>query len=69
MKACRFRLFRKVSDVVFVTRDGLILSDCDLRVLQSLRRKRLIKSRNGAPYIISMRGRRMVRAQYDNQGI
>lgn len=59
---------RKVTDVLCVTRDGLILSDCDLRLFQSLRRKGLIESRGGAPYRISLSGRRAVRAQLDNQG-
>ncbi|SIS50210.1 YjhX family toxin [Phaeovulum vinaykumarii] len=59
---------RKVSEVTCFTREGAVLSDCDLRVFQSLRRKGLIESRNGAPYRISLRGRRMVRAQHDNQG-
>ncbi|MEX5728354.1 uncharacterized protein YjhX (UPF0386 family) [Rhodovulum iodosum] len=59
---------RKVTGVTCVTREGLILSDCVLAVFQSLRRKRLIESRNGAPYTISYRGRCTVRAQFDNQG-
>ncbi|MCB1400426.1 MAG: YjhX family toxin [Rhodobacteraceae bacterium] len=59
---------RKIVDVTCVTREGMILDDCDLRTFQSLRRKRLIESRNGAPYTISYRGRRSVRAQLDNQG-
>ncbi|MBN2630252.1 MAG: YjhX family toxin [Rhodobacteraceae bacterium] len=59
---------RKVTDVTCVTREGLILSDCDLTVFQALRRKRLIESHDGAPYAISYRGRRAVRAQLNNQG-
>jgi uncharacterized protein YjhX (UPF0386 family) len=59
---------RKVVDVTCVTREGLILSDCDLAVFQALRRKRLIESRGGGPYAISRKGRGAVRAQVDNQG-
>ena len=32
-----------------VTRDGWVLSDCDLAVFRSLRKKRLIASRDGKP--------------------
>lgn len=59
---------RKVTGILCVTRDGHILSDCDLTTFQALRRKRLIESRNGGPYTLSLKGRRMVRAQHDNQG-
>lgn len=58
----------KVLDVMCVTRDGAILSDCDLATFQRLRRKRLIASQSGAAYRISYRGRLSVRAQPDNQG-
>lgn len=59
---------RKVTEILCVTREGMILEDCTLAVFQSLRRKRLIESRGGAPYRISLAGRRAVRAQLDNQG-
>jgi uncharacterized protein YjhX (UPF0386 family) len=59
---------RKVDEVLCVTRDGLILSDCTLQVFQRLRRKRLIGSQAGGPYHISRLGRLSVRAQLDNQG-
>lgn len=58
----------KIADVLCITREGLILSDCDLETFQRLRRKRLISSQAGAPYRISYRGRLSVRAQLDNQG-
>jgi len=59
---------RKITDVTCFTRDGLVLSDCDLPVFLALRRKRLIESRAGSAYRISQRGRLAVRAQLDNQG-
>ncbi|PTW59710.1 hypothetical protein C8N35_10694 [Breoghania corrubedonensis] len=59
---------RKVNEVICVTREGQVLSDCTLQVFQSLRRKRLIRSEGGKPYIITYRGRRAVRAQFDNKG-
>lgn len=58
----------KVDDILCVTRDGLILSDCTMPVFQRLRRKRLIASLGGGPYRISRLGRLSVRAQHDNQG-
>mgnify|MGYP001766277106 FL=1 len=59
---------RKVTEVLCLTREGLVLSDCTLGIFQSLRRKGLIESRGGSPYRISLAGRRAVRAQADNQG-
>lgn len=58
----------KVDEVLCVSRDGLILTDCTLSVFQRLRRKRLIASESGAPYRITRLGRLSVRAQLDNQG-
>jgi hypothetical protein len=58
----------KIDNILCVTRDGLILSDCTLQVFQRLRRKRLIASAGGGPYRISRLGRLSVRAQADNQG-
>lgn len=57
----------RVTEVTCVTRDGFILSNCTLEVFGKLRRKRLIESRDAAPYRISDRGRRNVRAQADNR--
>lgn len=58
----------KIDDILCVTRDGLILSDCSLAIFQRLRRKRLIASEGGGPYRISRLGRLSVRAQVNNQG-
>ncbi|MEZ5685530.1 MAG: YjhX family toxin [Paracoccaceae bacterium] len=57
----------KITEILCITRDGLILSDCDMGLFQRLRRRRLIESRGGAPYRISRRGREAVRAQPDNR--
>ena len=59
---------RKITLATCFTRDGLVLSDCDLTVFQALKRKRLIESHAGGAYRISRRGRVAVRAQLDNQG-
>jgi uncharacterized protein len=58
----------KVTDILCVSREGMILSDCSLSVFQRLRRKRLIASEGGGPYRITRLGRLSVRAQTDNQG-
>ncbi|WP_073955147.1 YjhX family toxin [Thalassospira sp. TSL5-1] len=58
----------KVTSVTCFTRDGMVLSDCNLTVFNRLRKKRLIESRSGCPYRISKHGRVSVRAQLDNQG-
>jgi uncharacterized protein YjhX (UPF0386 family) len=58
----------KIDEVLCVSREGLILTDCTLSVFQRLRRKRLIASESGAPYRITRLGRLSVRAQLDNQG-
>ncbi len=58
----------KITDITCFPREGTVLSDCTLAVFRALHRKRLINSRDGAPYRISRRGRLSVRAQADNQG-
>lgn len=58
----------KIHAVTCLTREGMILADCDLDVFTRLKRKRLIESRSGSAYRISRRGRNAVRAQLDNQG-
>ena len=56
----------KVTDVTCWTHDGMVLEDCTLPLFSRLRKRRLIESRSGAPYRISLRGRRAVRGQLDN---
>ena len=57
----------KLRAATCVTRDGRTLSDCTMAVVRTLLRKGLIRSREGAPYRISRRGREAVRAQLDNR--
>jgi len=61
------RYGRKIVEIMCVTRDGFILSDCTMDVFLRLRRRRLIESRNGGPYHISQRGWQSVRSQADNR--
>lgn len=57
----------KVVEVICVTREGHVLSDCTLELFQRLRRRGLIGSSNGAPYRITPLGRASVRPQLDNR--
>lgn len=50
-----------------VTRDGWTLSDCDVTVFKSLKKKRMIASRNGGPYQITREGLINLRSQLDNR--
>ena len=50
-----------------ITRDGWTLSDCDLAVFKSLKKKRLIASRNGQPYQITREGLVNLRSQLENR--
>lgn len=50
-----------------LNRDGWRLDDCTLAVFHRLRRRRLIRSENGAPYRITREGLLAVRAQLDNR--
>ena len=50
-----------------ITRDGWALSDCNLEVFKSLKKKRMIASRNGQPYQITREGLVNLRSQLDNR--
>ena len=58
---------RRIHHVECFTHEGHLLSDCTLAIFAGLKRKRLIESRQGAPYRISRLGRHAVRSQADNR--
>jgi len=58
----------RITEALCHTREGMVLSDLTLPLFQRLRRRKLIASKEGGPYRISLLGRRSVRAQLDNRG-
>lgn len=57
----------KIVEVLCVTRDGWVLSDCTLGIFRKLRRRGLIASRDSQPYRITRDGLAAVRSQLDNR--
>ncbi|MEM8985914.1 MAG: YjhX family toxin [Pseudomonadota bacterium] len=57
----------KIIAINCITREGWSLTDCTMETFQKLRKKRLIASKKGAPYRITLKGRRAVRPQLDNR--
>ena len=57
----------RVTLVDCFSREGYRLADCSLSIFSRLRKRRLIRSRNGGPYRITRKGLGAVRAQMDNR--
>lgn len=57
----------KVVSINCASREGWTLADCTLAIFKRMRRRRLIASKNGGPYVITRLGRRSVRGQLDNR--
>jgi len=57
----------RITHIDCLTREGLRLEACDLRLFAQLRQRRLIISREGGAYRISKEGLAAVRAQQDNR--
>ncbi len=49
------------------TRDGWLLSDCDLAVFKALKKRRFIASKNGGAYRITREGLLNLRSRLDNR--
>ena len=50
-----------------LTRDGFLLTDCNLSVWRKLKTKGLIASHNGGPYRVNRDGLARMRSQLDNR--
>lgn len=57
----------KIAEIVCYNRDGFVLVDCTLDVFMKLRAKRLIASKQGQPYRVTVKGLTAVRPQPDNR--
>jgi uncharacterized protein YjhX (UPF0386 family) len=49
------------------TREGWVLDDCDLNIWRRLKRKGVIISRGGGPYVVNRDGLSRLRSQLDNR--
>jgi uncharacterized protein YjhX (UPF0386 family) len=58
---------RKINKITCYTREGYVLSDCTLDVFTRLKKRRFIKSKNGAPYQATKLGISAVLSQLDNR--
>ena len=56
-----------ITDAECWTREGWRLEDCTVEVFKALRRLRVIKSRDGGPYLINRDGLAGLRSQADNR--
>ncbi len=57
----------KIRDIICVTREGHILTDCSLPVFDRLRKRRFIRSCGGKPYRVTRQGIKSVRAQLNQR--
>jgi uncharacterized protein len=57
----------RLLSVACMTRQGYLLTDCNLSVWRRLKKKGLIWSRDGGPYQINREGLTRLRSQVDNR--
>jgi uncharacterized protein YjhX (UPF0386 family) len=57
----------RIAEVRCFTRDGWVMSQCNLTIFKKLQRKKAIKSEDGRPYHITRRGLELVRSEVDNR--
>ncbi|MGV3481922.1 MAG: YjhX family toxin [Sphingobium sp.] len=57
----------RISEIDCFTREGWRLSNCTMEIFGSLKRKRMIASKQGGPYRITRNGLLALRGQADNR--
>lgn len=58
---------KKLVDIICFTREGYGLSNCNMEVFKKLKSKRLISSKGGKPYRITILGATSVQAQMNQR--
>ncbi|KLV01284.1 YjhX family toxin [Photobacterium aphoticum] len=53
----------KINEIACFSREGHILADCTIEIFQRLKNKKLIRSKNSAPYRITALGASSVKSQ------
>lgn len=56
-----------IIEVECFSREGWLLSQCDLMLFKKLKAKEAVASANGQPYRITRRGLELVRSRMDNR--
>lgn len=57
----------KIEEITCFTREGYIFTACSMAVFLKLRKRKLIRSRNGGPYRITREGLKAVSSRPDNR--
>lgn len=57
----------KIVEVQCFSRDGWLLTQCNLSLFKKLKRRSAVASQDGRPYRITRRGLELVRSEVDNR--
>ncbi|MFM2642982.1 YjhX family toxin [Vibrio chagasii] len=57
----------KLTEIICFTREGYSLSNCTMEIFKKLKSKKLISSKNGQPYRITLLGATSVQAQMNQR--